>query len=268
MKDLGKRNLLGVPVDALDYEAAVAKIISAASEGRSFAVTALAVHGLMTGVLDPTHRFRLNQFDIVTPDGQPLRWALNGLYQLGLRDRVYGPTLSDAVCAAAAEAGLPVFFYGSREEVVQKLAAATQARYPSIRIAGYAPSRFRQLTPSERDELVEEIAGSGARILFVGLGCPRQEVFAFEMSHRLDIPILAVGAYFDYYSGSLKEPPMYLQRAGLQWLYRLAQEPRRLWKRYLVYNTQFVALILLQALGLWTPKAVMQQQPREELLYG
>ena len=137
-----------------------------------------------------------------------------------------------------------MYFYGSREAVVSRLAARMQRLCPGLRVAGYSASRFRRLSHQERETVAVEIAASGARLLFVGLGCPRQEVFAYEMSERLEMPILAVGAFFDYYSGFLKEPPAILQRWGLQWLYRLAQEPRRLWKRYLVTNTLFVRLVL------------------------
>jgi exopolysaccharide biosynthesis WecB/TagA/CpsF family protein len=139
---------------------------------------------------------------------------------------------------------------------------------PGLRIAGARPSKFRRLTESEREEVVREIQASGARITFVGLGCPRQEVFAFEMRDRLSMPILAVGAAFDYYSGMLRQPPEFIQAHGLQWLYRLAQEPRRLFRRYLTTNSRFVLLFLLQRLRLWNPDTENADPPRGELLYG
>src|SRR5262249_53895851 len=116
MNDQGKRNVRGVLVDALDYEAAVQRIVAAAEAGQGFAVTALAVHGVMTGVSDAQHRHRLNRFDLVTPDGQPVRWALNHLHDTNLRDRVYGPRLMAEVCRAAGEQRLPVYLYGSKQE--------------------------------------------------------------------------------------------------------------------------------------------------------
>lgn len=268
MKDLGKRNLLGVLVDAIDYEAAVDKIITAAKAGQGFSVTALAVHGVMTGVGSKTHRYRLNNFDLTTPDGQPVRWGLNLLYGTRLEDRVYGPTLTLKVCEAAAKEGIPVFFYGSRPEVLDKLKENLETRFPGLNIVGTEASKFQQTTPQQKHEIAERIRDSGAQITFVGLGCPRQEVFAYEYRDELNMPIMAVGAAFDYHAGLLDEPPAFMQRYGLQWFYRLMQEPRRLWKRYLVLNTSFVSLFTLQALRLWQPSETNTEAPLEEVLYG
>jgi N-acetylglucosaminyldiphosphoundecaprenol N-acetyl-beta-D-mannosaminyltransferase len=247
--DAGKRNVLGVGVDVVDYEAAVARIVEAAEEGRPFAGTALAVHGVMTGVDDDDHRYRLNAFDLVTPDGQPVRWALNLLHGAGLNERVYGPDLTLQVCAAAAARDLPVYFYGSRPEVLERLIANLRARFPTLKVAGSEPSKFRTTTEQEKREIVERIQDSGARVTFVGLGCPRQEIFAFEYRDDLQIPVLAVGAAFDYHAGLVAEPPAWIQRYGLQWLYRLAQDPRRLWRRYVLLNPRFLAGLAAQRAG-------------------
>ncbi len=268
MRDHGKRNILGILVNAIDYDAAVHKIISAAEEGRGFAVTALAVHGIMTGVQDQAHRYRLNQFDLVTPDGQPVRWALNLLHRTPLPDRVYGPTLALRVCAAAAEKGLPVYFYGSRQDILDRMIQNHQERFPELKIAGASPSRFGRTTPEEKSEIAERIRASGAKITFVGLGCPRQEVFAYEYRELLSMPVIAVGAAFDYHAGSLNEPPPVIQQAGLQWLYRLTQDPRRLWRRYLLLNPAFLTLLALQTSRLWQPDPSATDQPTGELLYG
>jgi exopolysaccharide biosynthesis WecB/TagA/CpsF family protein len=268
MIDKGKMNLLGVLIDAVDYEAAVSRVVSAALEGRRCTTSALAVHGVMTGTLDSQHRHRLNHLDLLVPDGQPVRWAVNSLYSAGLGDRVYGPKLTLLLCKEAAERGIPVYFYGSREDTVRRLCERLRELCPGLRIAGSEPSRFRQLAVEEQAALAERIKDSGAKIVFIGLGCPRQEVFAFEMGQRLNLPLVAVGAAFDYYSGLLREPPAILQRAGLQWLYRLIQEPQRLWRRYLICNSQFVALLLLQALRLWRPDPARCEKPSCELLYG
>jgi N-acetylglucosaminyldiphosphoundecaprenol N-acetyl-beta-D-mannosaminyltransferase len=247
MRDAGKKNVLGVHVDAVDYEAAVGRIIAAAEERRGFAVSALAVHGVMTGVLDETHRYRLNRLDLVVPDGQPVRWALNALHGAGLPDRVYGPDLTLKVIAEAAARSLPIYLYGSRPEVLSALRERLLQRFPALRIAGMQPSRFRTLDVAERDAVVDEIRSSGAAITFVGLGCPRQEVWAYEYRDRLDMPILAVGAAFDFHAGTLPQAPEAMQRAGLEWLFRLVQEPRRLWRRYLLLNPAYAALVALQA---------------------
>ncbi len=253
MIDGGKHSVLGVMVDAVDYEAATAAIVDAATVGRSFAATALAVHGVMTGVHDLDHRQRLNGLDLVTPDGQPVRWALNGLHGAGIPDRVYGPKLMLRVCGVAAERGLPIYLYGSSESVVGTLRARLQERFPGLVVAGAEPSLFRPTTPEEKTSIAERIVASGARILFVGLGCPRQEIFAYEYRDALPMPILAVGAAFDYHAGLRREPPEFVQRMGLQWLHRLLQEPGRLWKRYAETNTGFVTLLALQRLGIWRP---------------
>lgn len=246
MIDLGKRSVLGVMVDAVDYEAAVARIIAAAEECRPYSVTALAVHGVMTGVDDPEHLYRLNHFDLVTPDGQPVRWAMNWRHKTGLKDRVYGPNLMLRVCEAAASAGLPIFLYGSTEEVLGHLTTNLERRFPGLKIAGSEPSKFRTTTPEEKDEIASRIRDSGAQITFVGLGCPRQEVFAYEYRDDLSMPAIAVGAAFDYHAGLVSEPPELLQRWGLQWLYRLLQDPKRMWRRYLLLNPRFVWGALLR----------------------
>jgi N-acetylglucosaminyldiphosphoundecaprenol N-acetyl-beta-D-mannosaminyltransferase len=184
MIDRGKQNLLGVLIDAVDYEAAVTKILDAAKARRSFTVSALAVHGVMTGVLDPTHGARLNHLDLVTPDGQPVRWALNLLYGVQLPDRVYGPTLTLKVCERAAQEGLSIYLYGSKQTVLDALIHNLTERIPGLQIAGAQPSRFRPVTPAEQAEIVRTIQESGAAITLVGLGCPRQEVWVYEHGRR------------------------------------------------------------------------------------
>ena len=268
MIDHGKKNLLGVGINAVDYEFAVTSIIKHAKAHERFATTALAVHGVITGALDRTHRHRLNQFEMVTPDGQPVRWALNMIYGTRLKDRVYGPNMTLMVCQQAAKEGVPIYFYGSKPEVLEQLCERMKTLCPGLIIAGAQPSRFRKLTAEEQAETVEQIRQSGAEILFVGLGCPRQEVFTYEMSQHLSMPMLAVGAAFDYYSGLLDEPPAFLQRVGLQWLYRLCQEPRRLWRRYLFTNSQYVVLVVAQWLGLWRPNLRDCDVPATDVRFG
>jgi N-acetylglucosaminyldiphosphoundecaprenol N-acetyl-beta-D-mannosaminyltransferase len=248
---LGKRNVLGVLVDAVDYEAATAQVLAAAREHRPLALTALAVHGVMTGVLDRAHNARLNSFDLVTPDGQPVRWALNLLHRAKLRDRVYGPTLTLRVLAGCAAEGLPVYLYGSTEETLQRLVPRLQERFPALKIAGVEASKFRQVQPGEDEQIAERIKASGARLVLVGLGCPRQEVFAHAMRPLLDMPLMAVGAAFDYHAGQLRRPPAWMQRAGLEWLWRLSLEPRRLWRRYVVLNPVYLARLGAQKARLW-----------------
>lgn len=249
MIDRGKRSILGVDVDVVDYEGAVEKIIAAARARRPFGVSALAVHGVMTGALDPEHLYRLNRLDLVTPDGQPVRWALRWLHGEKLPARVSGPELMELVCESAAENGLPVYLYGSRPEVLDKLRSNLLHRYSRLRIAGAEPSRFRTLSADEDAELDARIRNSGARIVFVGLGCPRQEVFVFEHAEALGMPALAVGAAFDFHAGTVTRAPRWMRSAGLEWLFRLLQDPKRLWRRYLVLNTRFVLMLTVQLAG-------------------
>ena len=268
MIDRGKQLLLGVRIDAVDYDAATARIIDAARAGRPYGVSALAVHGVMEGVADGELRYRLNRLDLVTADGQAVRWALDLLHGTDLPDRCYGPTLTLHVCAAAAEHGLPVFLYGSRPEVLAALEANLTERFPGLVVAGSAPSVFGRVPPAELDAIAERIRRSGARIVLAGLGCPRQEVFAYEMRHRTSMPVLAVGAAFDYHAGLLKEPPAWVQRAGLQWLWRLAQEPRRLFRRYLTTNPAFVARVARQRAGRPVSDPAHDPVPADELGYA
>jgi exopolysaccharide biosynthesis WecB/TagA/CpsF family protein len=251
MIDLGKKTLLGVGIDAVDYEAAVERIVTAAKERRPYTVSALAVHGVMTGVLERAHRHRLNRFDLVAPDGQPVRWALNLLHGTRLPDRVYGPTLMLCTCERAAQEGLPIFLFGGGRELLDLLAERLVDRFPDLRIAGTLPSRFRKVSEEEAAEIAANIRASGAQITFVGLGCPRQEVFAYEMREALSMPMLAVGAAFAFHAGKLPQAPAWLQDRGLEWAYRFLKEPARLWQRYVLLNPLYVSLVALQASRLY-----------------
>ena len=251
MIDQGKQNVLGVQVSAVDYDSAVEKVMGAAREGRPLAVTALAVHGVMTGVQDKAHGARLNSFDLVTPDGQPVRWALNLLHSAQLADRVYGPELTLRVLAASAEQGLPVYLYGSTDETLDRLVAKLHERFPGLKIAGMEASKFRMAQPGEPEQIAARIKASGARVVMVGLGCPRQEVFVYGMRHLVDAPMLAVGAAFDYHAGGLKNPPPWMQKYALEWLWRLGLEPKRLWRRYVLLNPNYLARLGAQKAHLW-----------------
>lgn len=268
MIDRGAENLLGVRVSAVDYEAAIGRILECAQARRRCTVSALAVHGVITGALDSTHRYRLNHLDLVTPDGQPVRWALNLLHGARLSDTVSGPRLTAMLCEAAAQQGVSVYFYGSTGETLEKLQKNLLEQFPGLIIAGSEPSRFRKLTQEEQHQTAKRIRDSNAGILFAGLGCPRQEVFAYEMGMLLPMPILAVGAAFDYHAGLLKDSPRFMERMGLRWLHRLAQEPRRLWRRYLVTNTQYVVLFFAQWLHLWKPDPELATRPGDFLRFG
>lgn len=264
----GKHDILGVMVDAVDYEAAVDAVVNAAKAGQPFAATALAVHGVMTGALDAEQRFRLNQLDLVVPDGQPVRWALNLLHSTRLADRVYGPTLMLALCDRCEREEIPIYLYGSSDAVIGKLRDRLQKRFPHLKIAGAQPSRFRRITSEEKDAIVNEIKSSGAGLVFVGLGCPRQEVWAYEFRPVLSMALVAVGAAFDFHAGTLEQAPRTLQNAGLEWAFRLSREPRRLWRRYALLNPLYVAMVAAQAARLVDFSRRALRPPARELNYG
>lgn len=268
MVHLGKRNVLGVLLDAVDYDAATAAVLAAARAGRPFTVSALAVHGVMTGVLDPEQKYRLNRFDLLCPDGHPVRWMINRAHGAHLADRVYGPFLTLRVCAEAAHEGLPLYLYGSTPEVIERLRTALAERFPGIVIAGARPSRFRAATAEETAADAAQIRASGARLVLCGLGCPRQEVWAYEMREAIGVPILAVGAAFDFLAGNLRMAPKWMQDRGLEWLYRLLAEPRRLWRRYLILNPLYLWHCARQ---LWLRRPYAPDDatpPRQALRYG
>jgi exopolysaccharide biosynthesis WecB/TagA/CpsF family protein len=258
-----KRNLLGIQIDATTYDEVVGRIIAAARAQEGLSVSATAVHGVMEGVHDPDHAARLNAFDILTPDGQPVRWALNWLYRTRLRDRVYGPKLTLLVCAAAASERLPIYLYGSTQHVLEPLQRNLLERFPGLQIAGAAPSRFGTADAEVQGVIAEEIRASDARIVLVGLGCPRQEIFTWAMRDRVGLPLLAVGAAFDFHAGLADEAPDWMQRWGLQWLHRLADDPRRLWKRYLLLNPEYLWRVVLQLTRLRPYRPMDPSQPTD-----
>lgn len=247
MNDIDSHYILGMRVDGTSYEAATQQVLewSAKPEGRYVCVA--NVHMVMECFDNAGLQQLVNQADMVTPDGMPLVWTLGAL---GVEDpsRVYGPTLTLHLCGAAAKAGVPVGFYGGKEDVLETLTHNLRAKYPDLNIAYHFSPPFRPLTDEEDAEIVEAIKASGARILFVGLGCPRQERWMAAHASRLPVVSLGVGAAFDFHAGSVKQAPSWLQKAGLEWLFRFAMEPRRLWKRYLKHNPRFIYLVTKQLL--------------------
>ena len=221
-------------------------VIVAARRRQSAVVSHFAVHAVVSAAEDPELLDDVNSFDIVAPDGQPVRWALNVLYKTRLADRCYGPEMTDQLCRRAAAEGISIYLYGSTQEVLTKLSANLVARYPQLMIAGVESPPFRALTPVEEDEMVVRINDSGAGIVFIGLGCPKQDRFAARFRHRLHAVQMCVGAAFDFHAGTKKVHPLGCSAYGLEWLFRLCQEPGRLWRRYLVTNTVFLAKLTAQ----------------------
>jgi exopolysaccharide biosynthesis WecB/TagA/CpsF family protein len=244
-----KVDLFGVGVTVTDYDDATDRIMEAARDRRSYAVSALAVHGLMEAADDAEFRAEVNRIELVTPDGQPVRWAMNAIHRAGLDDRVYGPDLTWRVIEASAAGGVGIFLFGSTQETCDAFAAEITRRYPSAVISGIQADRFRDATPEEDAADVDRINASGAGVVLVGRGCPRQEKWVSHHRGRVHAAMLAVGAAFDYGAGNLTSPPGWVQRTGLQWLYRLIQEPGRLWRRYLYTNSRFLLRFALALPG-------------------
>lgn len=244
-----KHDIFGVSVSATDYEQAAARVIDAAQRREGGAVTHMAVHALVTAARDPVYRDMINGFEIVAPDGQPVRWALNRFAGAGLTDRVYGPELMLRLCRRAERAGVSIYLYGSTPAVVARLRENLLSQFPKLGIAGCEPSLFRPLSASETAAFVERVNDTGAGLLFLGLGCPLQEKFAHAHRAAIQAVQLCVGAAFDFHAGNKPMAPAWMQRGGLEWLFRLASEPGRLWRRYLFTNTAFCLLFLRRSLA-------------------
>jgi N-acetylglucosaminyldiphosphoundecaprenol N-acetyl-beta-D-mannosaminyltransferase len=234
--------------DATSYPAASSQVLAWARAGESRYVAVATVNNVMEAYDSPAFRAIMNAADLVTPDGMPLVW---GLRLLGIRTaaRVYGPDLTPHLLEAAAREGIPVGFYGATDAVLEKLLRAVGSRYPSLRVAyAWAPP-FRALTREEDRAATTLINDSGARILFVGLSTPKQERWMAAHRGRVEAVMLGVGAAFDFLAGTKRQAPRWMMRAGLEWLFRLASEPRRLARRYLKHNPRFLILFLTQLCG-------------------
>jgi len=232
-------------VDRTSYGEAAGQVLEWARHGESRYVAVATVNNVMEAYDSAEFRRIMNQADLVTPDGMPLVW---GLRLLGAPNatRVYGPLLTPAVLAGAARAGVPVAFYGGSADVVKELAAVAGRRFPGLEVAYAVSPPFRPLTEGEDAAIVSEICESGARIVFVGLSTPKQEHWMASHRGRIPAVMLGVGAAFDFLTGAKRQAPFWMQAGGLEWLFRLATEPRRLWRRYLRHNPRFAALFAMQ----------------------
>jgi len=250
--------IAGVLISYVNYTEATQTIIAAAQACQSAVIAATSVHGLTLAVRDPVFGRQLNSFEMVPPDGQPLRWGVNLLHKLHLPSRVYGPQLMLDVCRAAAHEGLPIYLYGGRLTTLERLVSRLPQLAPGLQVAGYRSPPFRTLTPEEEAIDVQDVQASSARILFVGLGCPRQERWAFSHRSQLMLPIVCVGAAFDFHAGTLRQARPWMQARGLEWLFRLVVEPRRLWRRY----ATIVPLYILLLAGELIRVRVLRRPPR------
>jgi N-acetylglucosaminyldiphosphoundecaprenol N-acetyl-beta-D-mannosaminyltransferase len=243
---LPRAEILGVPLALTDYEGAMDWMDAVIAGGHQACLSAAAVHLVMVAQEDDETREAVLR-TMTVPDGQPLVWALRALGHPEA-SRVYGPDLMARYCERSATTGVRMFLYGGRtQEALIQLHDALCERYPGLRlVGGYSPP-FRALDEEEQHEVAAAINASNADVVWVGTGQPKQEKWMAEFRDRLDAPILAgVGAAFDFHAGIVPQAPSWMQRVGLEWSYRLAREPRRLWRRYARYNPRFVAGFLRQ----------------------
>src|SRR4051794_33012061 len=239
--------VLGIPLALTDYDGALEWMDAAAAARRRSSVCVAAVHTVMACQEDPALREAVLGADFTVPDGQPLVWALN-LLGNPIAERVYGPELMDRACARAARTGARFYLYGGRNPgALAQLARELRLRHPGLQIVGgYAPP-FRELTDAEDEAIAARIDAARPDVVWVGIGVPKQEKWMARMRPRLRAPVLVgVGAAFDFHAGLVPQAPTHMQRLGLEWLFRLAQEPRRLWRRYLRYNPRFVIGVAAQ----------------------
>ena len=234
--------VLGIPLAVSDYDRVLDWMQATIAARAPAYVTAAAVNLVMSAQEDPVARAAVLGATLAVPDGQPLVWALRALGH-SEATRVYGPDLMALACARAADTGTPMFLYGGRTpDALRLLERRLLARFPGLQIAGGHSPPFRELSVEEQQAVIAEINSSGAEVVWVGTGQPKQEKWMLSMRPHLSAPLLVgVGAAFDFHAGLVAQAPRWMQRAGLEWSYRLAREPRRLWPRYARYNPRFIA---------------------------
>jgi N-acetylglucosaminyldiphosphoundecaprenol N-acetyl-beta-D-mannosaminyltransferase len=242
-------SVIDIDIKETSYAGATSQIQLWVQESKNCYVCIANVHMVMEANDSSVFRKIVNNADLIVPDGMPLVWMMRAKGQRK-QTRVYGPTLMLHVLEVAAKNNLPVGFYGSKPAVLNTLIKRMQARYDGLKIAfSYCPP-FDMLSSEEDQAIVKQINQSGVKILFVGLGCPKQEIWMAEHCGSVNTVMLGVGAAFDFHAGLKPQAPTWMQKIGLEWLFRLFTEPRRLWKRYLYHNPRFVFLAIADLLGL------------------
>jgi N-acetylglucosaminyldiphosphoundecaprenol N-acetyl-beta-D-mannosaminyltransferase len=245
-----RANILGVGVSPINLSQATMAILDAVRQNRKGYVAVTGVHGVSEAQSDPEFRQILNAAFLNTPDGMPMIWVgrLQGFQDM---NRVYGPDLMLSLCAATQDGSVRHFFYGGAPGVADELGTALSARFPGISVCGTYTPPFRPLNIEEEAELLLRLQDAQSHICWIGLSTPKQERFMAAYLDKLPTTVMiGVGAAFDIHSGRVRQAPLWMQRCGLEWFFRLTQEPKRLWKRYLVNNPLFILRILAQFSGL------------------
>ena len=243
-------SILGMRVDEVDYDLIVKQVRHWANESASRYFCSSTVHMVMESYDDPTFQAVVNSADLVGTDGAPIVWVSRWL-GLDRQTCVFAWEVTTRLCEMAAQEQIPVGFYGSTPEVIQEVVENVKRRFATLNVAYAFSPPFRPLTPEEDDAIVNDIKRSGVRILFVGLGCPKQERWMNQHRGRVPATMLGVGWAFDVLAGRSKAAPGWMQKIGMQWLYRVVLNPKKLWWRYLKTNPRFALLILRQ---LWNAK--------------
>jgi len=243
-------------IDATSWEKAINTLLQWAKDRRSRYVCICNVHVVVIAKQQPEFRRIANEADMATPDGMPIAWVLrrSGFEQ---QERINGPDLMWSLCRHAAEKGLSIFLYGSTPDTLEKLLDRLNTSFPQLVIAGVFSPPFRLLSAEEDREMTDLINGSGAHIVFVGLGCPKQEFWMAAQRGKLKAVMIGVGAAFDYHAGTVRRAPVWMRQAGLEWLCRLMSEPKRLWKRYLITNLLFLFYLGVGLLRAKQPSRLM-----------
>lgn len=237
--------VMGSFIDATTWDEALQRIITWGAQHQSRYVTLCNVHSVVTASQDPAFAKVIAKADMALPDGAPIAWALRRQGHTS-QERINGPDLMWRYLKLAEAKGQKVYFYGSAQNTLDHLRERLTKAFPALRVVGMVSPPYRQLTEAEDQAAVDHINQSGAHVVFVGLGCPKQEAWMQDHKGRVQAVMLGVGAAFDYHAGTIQRAPVWMQKAGLEWLHRLASEPRRLASRYLVTNTLFVAHMLRQ----------------------
>jgi N-acetylglucosaminyldiphosphoundecaprenol N-acetyl-beta-D-mannosaminyltransferase len=249
LPELPRANVLGVGIHAIDLPCAVAIVESTIAEHRKGYVCVASVHGVMEAQRRPEFRRIMNHALLVVPDGMPTVWV-GRLQRQRQMQRVFGPDLMSEVCRSSVASGFTHFLYGGQPSVAEQLQTVLQQRFPGIRVVGHYTPPFRPLSRDEEIRLAEKVAETKPDIMWIGLSTPKQEKFMSDYIDRLPCRMMiGVGAAFDFLTGRITDSPVWIKQSGLQWLHRLCQEPGRLWKRYLLNNSQFVIKVSRQLLG-------------------
>jgi N-acetylglucosaminyldiphosphoundecaprenol N-acetyl-beta-D-mannosaminyltransferase len=259
---LPSQSIIGSPVTALPFDAQMETILHWASDRTSRIVCVANVHMLVEARLDPDLADVLKTADLVTPDGMPLVWMMNLLGTRG-QDRVAGMDILMSLCRQSRSHDVSIFFLGSHDTILGRMRQRLEREFPNVHIAGMEPLPFRPLTIEEDEAIIQKVNESGAGIVMLSLGCPKQELWMAQHKDKIEAVMIGLGGAFPVYAGIHRWAPSWIRQSGLEWLYRLVQEPRRLWKRYGTTIPPFMCLALKQLLASYLKPNVSPKQRRK-----